>query len=375
MEAKITKMMVKSIDEKKRRLNMIASCGTMDRSNEIIHPKAYVKTIAEFMKNPVLLQAHDYSQPSVGKFLNLEVTKEGLEGTVEFAPTEMGKEYWELYKGGYQSAFSVGFMPLKCEDVTEAHAKEGKIEFLIEGEKEETIYQAGLQRVFTEVELLETSCVPVPCNRESLTQLGIKALASLKKQFEPEKKEKGGPKEEVTPISCEKCEIDIPEGEECIYEDKKYCKNCFDLLEKSDPTDRDDDQNLCATCGCELESPSETFVVDEKNYCRSCYTGKTKKDDDGKTSKINVEVNMNEFKELMSKITDDLKGMFKAFYESADNINENIISLGNQIERNLNPKADTDENGKPIDPDLDEKMKKNTEALSSLIKDLEKKLS
>jgi len=39
----------------------------------------------------------------------------------------------------------------------------------------------------------------------------------------------------------------------------------------------------------------------------------------------------------------------------------------------LNPKADTDENGKPIDPDLDEKMKKNAELLSSLIKELKEK--
>jgi len=177
-------MKVKSINKSKKQMDIFANCITMDRSNEIIHPKAFASSLEKFMENPVLLAFHDYRSEAVGKFVSMEIQKEGLKGRIEFAPTEQGEKFWKLYSGGYQRAFSVGFIPLKSTPVTEADAKAGKVEILVDGEKESLPYEQGLREVYTDVELLETSCVPIPCNRESLAQLAYQGFKSLKNTLE-----------------------------------------------------------------------------------------------------------------------------------------------------------------------------------------------
>lgn len=104
-------MMVKAINKDKRQMDIVANTINMDRDNEVIHPKAYTKTVPSFMENPVLLAAHNYRGDAVGKFVDMNVEESGLKGRVEFAPTDDGEKYWALYSGGYQRAFSVGFMP------------------------------------------------------------------------------------------------------------------------------------------------------------------------------------------------------------------------------------------------------------------------
>jgi len=55
---------------------------------------------------------------------------------------------------GIMNAFSVGFKP---------------IDFVLNGHKYQDIYGRVPKVVFTKVELLEISCVPVPSNTEALT--------------------------------------------------------------------------------------------------------------------------------------------------------------------------------------------------------------
>lgn len=138
-----------------RTLTAYASTGDVDRDREAILPSAWDNTIEAFRKNAVLLWAHDYRIPPVGKVSDLQVDEHGLRFTAQFATTDFAGEVWELYREGFLNAFSVGFRPLKYESVDD------------DGDGEQPI------RLFTECELLEISAVPVPANPHALIERGV----------------------------------------------------------------------------------------------------------------------------------------------------------------------------------------------------------
>lgn len=150
---------------------IIASSSDTDRDNEIILPSSFTKSIDPYMKkNPVILWAHDYSKPPVGKAIDYKITDNELMLKIMFADTEFGKEIKYLYDNGFLNSFSVGFIPKEYD------------------------YDKSNKRVFTENEILETSAVPVPANAaatmiRSLEAKGIKldAFKSLYESTPPDK--------------------------------------------------------------------------------------------------------------------------------------------------------------------------------------------
>lgn len=146
---------VKSIDTANYRISAVASTDSIDRDGDIILPTAFKKSLPGYMKNPILLAAHqhrlaDGHSPVVGSVVDARIAGREFHVVVEFEPdTELGKEYWVLYSKKRQRAFSVGFIPIKSEV--------------------RTINKRSV-RVHTEVELIEISCVPVPSNREALSR-------------------------------------------------------------------------------------------------------------------------------------------------------------------------------------------------------------
>ena len=125
------------------RYRIIASTDSVDRDDEIILPSAF-KNLKTFLEtNPVILWAHNYSVPPIGKAVNGKISDNMLTLDIEFAETEFGREVKYLYDNGFMSSFSVGFIP-KAWD----RDPDGRL-------------------VFTEVELLETSAVPVPANAQA----------------------------------------------------------------------------------------------------------------------------------------------------------------------------------------------------------------
>ena len=127
-----------------------------------------------FNKNPVVLWAHKYDIPPIGKALWTKEDAGGILSKVKFANTPFAQEIFQLYKEGFLKAFSVGFLPKDYVDG--------------DGEKKAS-------RTYTNWELLEYSAVPVPANPEALSlaiQRGILKDEGLKKAFEH--------KEEVLPI-------------------------------------------------------------------------------------------------------------------------------------------------------------------------------
>lgn len=143
----------------------VASTATLDRHDEIILPSAFAKRIGAYLRNPVLLAAHTNvtwsGAPSViGRAADLRLTDLDLSFLPEFAPTTNGNDWKILYEGGFASAFSVGIIPFA-----------GEYRKIKKGEGKRTVY------VYTDVELVEISAVPVGANPDALMQsFGSKSL-------------------------------------------------------------------------------------------------------------------------------------------------------------------------------------------------------
>ena len=142
---------IKVLDAEQRIMRFIVSTETVDRDGDIL--KASGWNLDSYRKNPVVLFAHNYTQPAVGKAVNIEVKSKRLVSDVQFAPTTFGNELWQLYSGGFMRAASVGFKPLEWDEVETADAQDAG-------------YPQG--RVYKKQELLEWSLVPVPSNPDAL---------------------------------------------------------------------------------------------------------------------------------------------------------------------------------------------------------------
>lgn len=140
-----------SFNDDERSFVAWASKPVLDRDGEIIANDAW--DIENFEKNPVLLWAHDYSMPPVGKAMWTRKQSNGLKFKPKFAPTAMGREIYELYKSEFMNTFSVGFIPRDFEE-----DEDTMIEYVgwFGGKYEKPLL------THTDVELLEISCVPVP---------------------------------------------------------------------------------------------------------------------------------------------------------------------------------------------------------------------
>jgi HK97 family phage prohead protease len=156
IEEKLFKQFISTdtkVDSDERTVTAVISTGDVDRDREVLLPKGIV--LEPFKKNPVVLWAHDYYGAPIGRAQ--WVTRKGnkITAKVEFAETEQATEVYELFKGGFLNAFSVGFKPLKSHQPTPDEIKK-KPEW------------AEAWRIFDEWELLEFSVVPVPANAEAL---------------------------------------------------------------------------------------------------------------------------------------------------------------------------------------------------------------
>lgn len=124
-----------------------------DRSRDVVMPKG-VK-LDNYKRNPVVLPSHDYRSLAIAKATDIEVTDDAIVAKVVFPDKgvhPLSDTYYEMYKGGFQSAWSIGFIPLKASDLE------------------------GGGRQFDEWELLEFSAVSVPDNPEALTILRSKGI-------------------------------------------------------------------------------------------------------------------------------------------------------------------------------------------------------
>ena len=149
-------------EQPEQTITFVLSTDDVDRHGDIISADGWV--LDSYRENPVLLWAHDYRQPAIGRAAKLWTEPHRLLANMEFAPTEFAQEIASLYRSGFQWGVSVGFKPLRYE----------------ERRDEKTGAFLGLR--FLEQELLEVSAVPVPANRNALRrsdQPDLNTLAAL----------------------------------------------------------------------------------------------------------------------------------------------------------------------------------------------------
>lgn len=133
-------------------LPVVASTGEVDRHGDIVEPEGW--RLDAYRANPVVLWAHDYRQPAIGRAAAVWREGRALLASIEFAPTDFGRAIAGLYREGYQRGVSVGFRPIRFEERRDARSG------------------AFLGIRFLEQELLEISAVPVPANSNALLRDG-----------------------------------------------------------------------------------------------------------------------------------------------------------------------------------------------------------
>jgi len=139
-------------------LELVITTGDIDRDFEVLDPSGCV--YEQFLKNPVVLWAHDMVQLPVGKGVYLRAVENGWALGVKFVPADVdefaGKVAW-YYANGYLHDTSIRFRPL------EAEPKDFKVD--------------GYYTRFTRWELLEASAVTIGANPFAGTGKSVKAIA------------------------------------------------------------------------------------------------------------------------------------------------------------------------------------------------------
>lgn len=126
-------------DDDERTITARVSTADRDRDGEIVEPKGI--ELKDYHLNPVLAWCHKYDHPAVGKALWSKTDANGLICKFQFAETQFADELYQLYKGGFMKAFSIGFIPMEYDQKTKTHQK---------------------------INLLEVSAVLVPANQSAL---------------------------------------------------------------------------------------------------------------------------------------------------------------------------------------------------------------
>jgi HK97 family phage prohead protease len=154
-------------------LDFISSDATLDRYAESIDPSGW--KLDSYLRNPVFQNSHQYGDilftlgkalvtevrayplPSDGRGIKGEGSRSALFQRIQFATdaNPMARIAYNLYKGKFLSAVSVGFIPTRWEDGTE---------------------KTAYTRKYLEQELLEVSAVAIPANPNALA-LGLKSGA------------------------------------------------------------------------------------------------------------------------------------------------------------------------------------------------------
>jgi len=140
-----------------RTLRFIGSDESPDRDGDVISVDGW--DIKNYQANPVFLWAHDYSIPPVGKSLKTWKEKGKLLFDIQFPEKGIypfADLVYNLYKGGFLNATSVGFIGKEAEARDDDEVKE--------------MPEWRRGKKFLNQELLELSAVPVPSNPAALQQ-------------------------------------------------------------------------------------------------------------------------------------------------------------------------------------------------------------
>ena len=129
----------------------VLSDGSVDRGGDTVNPNGW--DTKAFARNNVVLWSHDSSQPPIGCATNVHSDGTRLLADIEFAAPEVSsfaETIFQLVKGGFVKAGSVGFIPIDYDFSTDPKRPMG-----IDFKKQE---------------LLEFSICSVPANANALAR-------------------------------------------------------------------------------------------------------------------------------------------------------------------------------------------------------------
>lgn len=169
---KIFKGEIKEVDKEKSTVTAKISDQTLDRHGDIILISAWAKGLNDFKKHPVLLSSHSYGslQSQIGKIDKVwvdEKEKALMAKMTYFTNAGNPEADWgfKLAEMG-QAAYSVGFMVKKA--VSSWTNDEDEIKEILSQNGIKLKRDEKVNRIFTEVNLLENSHVTVPANPSAL---------------------------------------------------------------------------------------------------------------------------------------------------------------------------------------------------------------
>src|SRR5262249_18150077 len=146
------------IDESRMLVRAVISTDTPDRAGDVIVP-AGLRNADEFLRNPVVLWAHQRSLPPIATCQRLTIEPDHVIAETEFsAPAPFAAEVFGLYAEAVLRGWSVGSAPAKACPIPPTRDRPA----------------GGV--CYPEWDLLEYSAVPVPENPQALTLAVRKGL-------------------------------------------------------------------------------------------------------------------------------------------------------------------------------------------------------
>jgi uncharacterized protein len=134
----------------------VASTPDPDRMGDVV---AASWVLDDFRRSPVIMHAHDYEGPVVGKALEIDLVGDTLMMRVQFDESDtnpLGQRLAHQYREGFMSAFSVGFSP-------------GKVTPRSQLPEDHPAYSEKSAGAYMEQNsLLEVSAVAIPANPHAL---------------------------------------------------------------------------------------------------------------------------------------------------------------------------------------------------------------
>jgi HK97 family phage prohead protease len=134
------------VDTASRVVRYVFSDESVGRDGHVVKASAWQTD--NFELNPVFLWAHLDTEPPIGRVFDLNTVQRTLRGSVKYAETEFADSIFQLVRDKYLNAVSTSWMPIDWQQ------RDGA--------------SAGL--IFTSVDLLEISQVPVPALPSALAE-------------------------------------------------------------------------------------------------------------------------------------------------------------------------------------------------------------
>ena len=146
------------VDPSQMIVRAVISTNTPDRAGDIIVP-AGLRNADEYLRNPVVLWAHQRALPPIGTCERLTIEPDRIIAETRFAPSStFARDVFTLYAEGVLRGWSVGFVPAQVHPIPPSRAKSS----------------GGV--CYPEWDLLEYSAVPIPENPQALTLAVRKGL-------------------------------------------------------------------------------------------------------------------------------------------------------------------------------------------------------